>query len=154
MNTIDAKLLALGITLPEPAAPVANYVGYVKSGNLVFVSGQIPLSNGAVMHPGLVGKDVDPPDAARAARQCAINIIAHLKLACDGDLTRVRRVVKLNGYVACPPTFTGHPSVVNGASDLFGEVFGDAGKHARAAIGVASLPLNAPVEVEAVIEVQ
>jgi enamine deaminase RidA (YjgF/YER057c/UK114 family) len=153
MTNINDKLLTLGITLPEPAKPVANYVGYVLSGNLVFISGQVPLAGGKVLHPGQLGKDVSPDAGREAARQCAINLIAHLKDACGGDLGRVKRVVKLTGFVACTPEFTGHPGVINGASDLMAEVFGDAGKHARAAVGVASLPLGASVEVEAIVEI-
>jgi enamine deaminase RidA (YjgF/YER057c/UK114 family) len=153
MNHIDEKLIRLGIAIPNPAAPVANYVGFVRTGNLVFVSGQLPLQDGHVMHPGQLGKDVSPDDAKQAARQCAINIIAQLKVACGGDLSRIKRIVKLTGFVACAPMFNGHPGIINGASDLFADVFGDAGKHARAAVGVSSLPLNAAVEIEAVAEV-
>jgi enamine deaminase RidA (YjgF/YER057c/UK114 family) len=153
MNSIDKNLLSLGITLPSPAKPVANYVGTVKTGSLVFVSGQVPLHDGKVLYPGIVGQTVTAEDAKLAARQCAINVIAHLKDACGGDLSRVVRIVKLTGFVASAPDFTGHPSVINGASDLMADVFGDAGKHARAAVGVASLPMNASVEVEAIAEI-
>jgi enamine deaminase RidA (YjgF/YER057c/UK114 family) len=153
MNSIDKNLLSLGITLPSPAKPVANYVGTVKTGSLVFVSGQVPLHDGKVLYSGIVGQSVTAEDAKLAARQCAINVIAHLKDACGGDLSRVVRIVKLTGFVASAADFTGHPGVINGASDLMAEVFGDAGKHARAAVGVASLPMNASVEVEAIAEI-
>ncbi len=153
MNNIDNKLLLLGISLPPPPKPVANYVGYVRTGNIVFVSGQVPLADGKVLYPGLLGKSVSTEEGKLAARQCAINILAQLKDACGGNLAKVTRIVKLTGYVASTPEFTGHPSVINGASDLMAEVFGEAGKHARAAVGVAALPLNASVEVEAVVEI-
>lgn len=153
MTTPDQRLAERGITLPQPAKPVANYVPWVRTGNLVFISGQLPLANGAVQHPGIVGQDVSRDDAKQGARLAAINVLAQLKDACDGDLSRVRRVVKITGFVASLPTFTEHPAVVNGASDLLAEVFGEAGRHARAAVGVAALPLNASVEVEAVVEI-
>jgi enamine deaminase RidA (YjgF/YER057c/UK114 family) len=150
------QLAFLGITLPTPAKPVANYVGWVQTGNLVFVAGQLPLRNGEVTFKGTLGNPVDGitiEDAVNEARQCAVNILAQVNAACGGDLGRVKRVVKLNGYVACTSTFTDHPKIINGASDLMVQVFGEAGKHARAALGVASLPMNACVEVEAVVEI-
>jgi enamine deaminase RidA (YjgF/YER057c/UK114 family) len=153
MTTVESRLAALGLTLPEPPKPVANYVGWVVTGNLVFIAGQVAMKDGAVLTPGIVGRDLDKETAQRAARQCAVNVIAQLRVACGGDLNRVRRVVKLNGFVACTHDFTEHPYVVNGASDLMVEVFGEAGKHARAALGVAALPLNACVEVDAVVEI-
>jgi enamine deaminase RidA (YjgF/YER057c/UK114 family) len=153
MNSIDKKLLSLGITLPVPAKPVANYVGHVRTGSLIFVSGQVPLADGKVLHPGIVGQSVSAEDAKLAARQACINVIAQLKDACGGDLSHVVRIVKLTGFVASAADFTGHPGVINGASDLMVEVFGDAGRHARAAVGVAALPLNASVEVEAIVEI-
>ncbi len=148
MTHIDDKLKVLGIILPAPVKPVANYVPWVISGKLVFVSGQLPMLDGKLV----AGLGLDTQ--AQAARQCAINIIAHLRDACDGDLTRVKRIVKLTGFVACPPDFKDHPKVINGASDLMVEIFGDVGRHARAAVGVASLPLGALVEIEAIAELE
>ncbi len=153
MSTPDENLAALGITLPTPAKPVANYVGWVKTGNLVFTSGQLPFDNGKVIHPGILGDTVDKDAGKAAARQAAINVMAQLREACGGDLSRVKRIVKLTGFVACIPSFVDHPFVVNGASDFMVEVFGDAGRHARSAVGLASLPLNASVEIEAVVEI-
>jgi len=149
---IETQLIALGITLPEASAPVANYVPYVRSGNLLFVSGQLPLQNGGLKHVGLVGQQVSADDAYEAARLCGLNLIAQAKAACDGDLDQVKRVVKLSGFVAAGPAFTDQPKVVNGASDLMVQVFGDAGRHCRAAVGSSSLPRGACVEVEAVFE--
>ncbi|MDX1604702.1 MAG: RidA family protein [Candidatus Competibacterales bacterium] len=153
MGEIDKRLTELGIDVPTPATPVANYVGWVRSGNLVFVSGQLPLRDGKLLQQGIVGQDVSVQDAAQAARMCGINIIAQLKQACDGSLDRVRRVVKLVGFVNGAPGFGEHPEVINGASDLMVEVFGDKGKHARAAVGAGSLPRNVPVEIEAIAEI-
>lgn len=150
---IDARLKQLGITLPAAAAPVANYVPFVKTGHLVFVAGQIPLLNGAVHYHGVVGLDVAVEEAVNAARLCALNLLAQAKAACDGDLDRVVRVVKLTGFVAANAHFTDHPKVINGASDLMVEVFGDAGRHARVAVGAPSLPRGAPVEVDAIFEI-
>jgi enamine deaminase RidA (YjgF/YER057c/UK114 family) len=151
---IDARLSELGIVLPTPPAPVASYVPYVRTGNLVFISGQVTLGPKGLEYVGKVGAEISPEDAKSAARLCAINIIAQTKAALDGDLDRVTRVVKLVGFVNAVPDFAGHPEVVNGASDLFVEIFGDAGRHARAAVGAGSLPRNVAVEVEAVIEVE
>ena len=150
---VESQLKTLGITLPEALSPVANYVPFVKTGNLVFVSGQLPMKDGTLQSKGLVGADVSVADAAAAARLCAINLIAQAKVACGGDLDRIKRVVKLTGFVASRPDFTDHPKVVNGASDTMVEVFGDAGRHARAAVGSSSLPLGAAVEVEAIFEI-
>ena len=153
---IETKLEALGITLPQPAAPVANYVPYVVSGALVTISGQLCLGQDGKLgseHVGRVTMDVSVEDAKNAARLCAINVIAQLKAAI-GDLDRVVRCVRLGGFIASPPDFTGHAGVMNGASDLMVEVFGDKGRHARSTIGVAGLPLGASVEVEALIEVE
>lgn len=151
---IDSRLAELGIDVPQAAAPVANYVGWVRTGNLVVVSGQLPLKDGKVSTTGLLGRDVSVEDAAVAARQSGINIIAQLRAACGGDLDKVVRIVRLGGFVACTPDFTDHPKVINGASDLMVEVFGDAGRHARAAVGCPSLPLNAAVEVDALVEIR
>ncbi|TCK27941.1 enamine deaminase RidA (YjgF/YER057c/UK114 family) [Ancylobacter aquaticus] len=150
-GTVEAKLAALGITLPEASAPAANYVPFVISGNLLWISGQISMANGSLMTGKLAG-EADIEAGRAAARQCAINLIAQIKAAL-GDLDRVKRVVKLVGFVNSAPDFTDQPKVVNGCSDLFVEAFGDAGRHARSAVGVAQLPFNVSVEVEAVIEI-
>jgi enamine deaminase RidA (YjgF/YER057c/UK114 family) len=152
-DTIDGRLAALGISLPEAAAPAANYVPYVISGNLLFLSGQLPIEGGKVAVTGLVGGDVALPEAQRAAELCAINILAQAKAALSGDLTRITRVVKLNGFVASAPGFIEQHLVINGASNLIANVLGEAGKHARAAVGMASLPLNAAVEIDAILEI-
>jgi enamine deaminase RidA (YjgF/YER057c/UK114 family) len=154
MSNIEKKLSELGINLPTPAAPVANYVGFVKSGNMVFVSGQLPLENGQMKFVGKVGLDVTAEDAKSAAKLCAINILAQIKVACDGNLDRVVRCVKLGIFVNGDTNFTAHPAVANGASDLIAEVFGDAGKHARAAVGSGSLPFGVSVEVDAIFEIK
>ncbi|NBW06600.1 MAG: RidA family protein [Caulobacteraceae bacterium] len=151
--TVAARIAELGLTLPEPAKPVASYVSYVQTGNLVHISGQ--LSNDASGGiKGTVGVDVTPEQAAAAARLCAINLIAQINAAVDGDLERVVRIVKLGGFVQAGPGFTAIPAVINGCSDLMVEVFGDAGKHARSAVGVYQLPLGFAVEVDAIVEVR
>jgi enamine deaminase RidA (YjgF/YER057c/UK114 family) len=152
-DTIDGRLAALGISLPEAAAPAANYVPYVISGNLVFLSGQLPIEGGKVAVTGLVGGDIALPEAQRAAELCAINILAQAKAALSGDLSRITRVVKLNGFVASAPGFFEQHLVINGASNLIANVLGEAGKHARAAVGMASLPFNAAVEIDAILEI-
>ena len=149
---IEAQLKKSGITLPVPTAPVANYVPFVKTANLIFVSGQLPMRDGTVQYKGSVGIDISIEDASEAAKLCAINLIAQAKVACDGDLDRIRRVVKITGFVASGREFTDHPKVVNGASDTMVDVFGDNGRHARAAVGSSSLPMGAAVEVEAIFE--
>jgi len=154
MGKIDNRLKELGIELPQAAAPVANYLGFVQTGNLVFTAGQVPLKDGKFQYQGVVGKDVSVEDATAAARLCAINIISQIKAACDGDLDRVVRCVKLVGFVNGVPEFEGQPTVINGASDLMVEVFGDKGKHARSAVGAGSLPLNVSVEIEGIFEVE
>jgi len=152
MSTIETRLAELGITLPQPVAPVANYVPYVNAGGLVHISGQISLdASGGIK--GVVGEDVDFETAVKAARLCAINLIAQMKAACGGDLSRVQRIVKLGGFVQAGPNFFDIPKVVNGASDVMVEVFGDLGRHARSAVGVYRLPLNFAVEVDAVVAV-
>lgn len=149
----EDKLKDLGIALPEPARAVANYLPFVKSGALVSISGQLPLTpEGTVT--GKVGRDLDVAAAAQAARQCGINIIAQIKAACDGDLERVVHIVKLGGFVNCTDDFDQQPKVVNGASDLMVEVFGDKGRHSRSAVGTNSLPLNVPVEIDALVEIR
>jgi enamine deaminase RidA (YjgF/YER057c/UK114 family) len=150
---IDARLKELGIALPEPPAPVASYVPYVLSGNLVFVSGQVTLSADGLKYVGKVGADMSLEDGKAAARLCAVNVIAQVKVACGGDLDRVKRCVRVGVFVNATPDFTQHPEVANGASDLFQDVFGDAGKHARAAVGAGSLPRGVAAEVEAVFEI-
>ena len=152
-DTIDGRLAALGISLPEAAAPAANYVPYVISGNLLFLSGQLPIEGGKVAVTGLVGGDVALAGAQHAAELCAINILAQAKAALSGDLSRITRVVKLNGFVASAPGFVEQHLVINGASNLIATVLGEAGKHARAAVGMASLPLNAAVEIDAILEI-
>jgi len=154
MSAIDNRLKELGIEVPVPAKPVANYVGWVKTGNLVFTAGQVTLKDGKLEYVGKAGADFTTEDASKAARLCAINVIAQLKDACGGNLDRVKRIVKVVGFVNGTPEFKEHPKVVNGASDLFVEVFGDKGKHARSAVGAGSLPLNVAVEVEAVAEIE
>lgn len=149
---VQRRLDELGIELPAVAAPVAAYVPAVRSGNLVFTSGQLPTSGGELLAVGKVGDDVDPDTARDCARQCALNALAAVQ-AEVGDLSRVVRVVKVVGFVASADSFTGQPGVVNAASELLGQVFGAAGSHARSAVGVSALPLGAPVEVEIVVEV-
>ncbi|MEX2642808.1 MAG: RidA family protein [Acetobacterales bacterium] len=149
---VEKRLAEAGITLPEAPKPVANYVAYTISGNLVFVSGQVPLEDGKVAVTGKLG-DLPLEEGQRAARVCAINILSQLKAACGGDLGKVRRIVRLGGFVACKPDFTKHPLVINAASDLMVAAFGDAGRHARAAVGVPSLPLDAAVEIDAIAEI-
>ena len=144
------KLKELGITLPTLGAALGSYAPFVLDGKMLYISGQLPLVDGKPTAVGIVPTTVTPEAANAAARQCAINIIAAVSKACGGDLTKVARCVKLTGYVAAASDFTAHPAVINGASDLMKAVFGDIGQHARAAVGVASLPLGVPVEVEAV----
>ena len=151
--SIEARIAELGLTLPEPAKPVASYVSFVQSGNQVTISGQ--LSNDASGGiKGTVGADVSPDPAQAGARLCGVNLLAQMSAALDGDLERVVRVVKLGGFVQAAGDFTAIPAVINGCSDLMVEVFGDKGRHARAAVGVYRLPLGFAVEVDAVIEVQ
>lgn len=149
---IEAQLKSLGLTLPSAAAPAANYVPFVRSGNLLFVAGQLPMRDGAVACVGLVGGAVTPEEAYEAAKLCGLNLIAQAKAAL-GDLDRVLRVVKLTGFVACAAPFSDQPKVINGASDLMVAVFGEAGRHARAAVGSSALPRGAAVEVDAIFEV-
>ena len=152
MASPEERIAELGLQLPDVVAPIAAYVPATRSGALVFTSGQLPLTNGELMAKGLVGVDVDPEQAAACARICALNALAAVR-SLTGDLSQVTRVVKVVGFVASSPDFTGQPAVVNGASQLLGDVFGDAGTHARSAVGVASLPLGAPVEIEMIVEV-
>ncbi len=151
MASPNSRLEALNIVLPNPVAPVANYVPFVRHGDLIHISGQVSLdAQGGIR--GTVGEDVDLERGQLAARLCGLNLIAQMKAACDGDLSRVRRIVKLGGFVQAGPTFFDIPKVINGASDLMVDVFGDLGRHARSAVGVFRLPLNFAVEVDAIIE--
>jgi enamine deaminase RidA (YjgF/YER057c/UK114 family) len=150
---IDMKLAELGITLPRPMPPIANYVPYVITGNLVVVSGQVPAVDGRIAVTGKLGYGLSLDQGIEAARLCFINVLVHLKAACGGDLDRVKRVVRLGGFVASPSEFTSHAQVMNGASDLAVAVFGEAGRHARTTIGVSALPADAAVEVEGLFEI-
>ena len=149
---IEARLAELKIELPKAAAPAANYVPWTISGKTLYVAGQIPFWNGELKFVGRVGEAMTLEQGQQAARLCALNIIAQAKVACGGDLDRVARVLKLTGYVNCVASFTDQPKVINGASDLMVQVFGDAGKHARAAVGVNVLPFGVTTEVDAIIE--
>lgn len=153
MPQIDARLAELGLTLPELVAPFATYVPSVRSGNQLYISGQVS-TDGQGGIKGTVGADVDFDTAVKAARVCGLNLLAQMKSALDGDLDRVVRVVKLGGFVQAGPDFYDVPKVINGCSDLMVEVFGEAGRHARSAVGVYKLPLNFAVEVDAVVEVR
>ena len=146
---VESRLAELGITLPAAPAPLANYVAYVVEGNVAYIAGQIPMNAGELMYPGKVPTQVTVEQARAAARQCGINILAALKSACGGDLDRVRRCVRLQGFVASADDFTAQPTVINAASDLMVEVFGDAGKHTRLALGSNVLPLDSCVEISA-----
>ena len=152
-DAIEGRLKELGIALPQAAAPAANYVPYVISGNLLYLSGQLPMENGKLGVTGHLGKDVDVAGGQRAAELCAVNILAQAKAALGGDLGRIKRLIKLNGFVASTPEFVEQHLVINGASNLLANVLGDAGKHARAAVGMAALPLNAAVEIDAIMEI-
>ncbi len=152
MSDIEIRLAELGVVLPEPVAPVANYVPYVISNDLVFISGQVSIGPDGLI-AGKLGRDLDLERGIEAAHACGVNLIAQLKAACDGDLGRVRRVVKLGGFVNCTDDFADQPKVVNGASDLMVAAFGDRGRHARAAVGAPCLPMNAAVEVDGVFEI-
>lgn len=154
MSSIAKRLEDMGVVIPEPAAPVASYVGHVIHNGLVFVSGQLPLLDGKLSQTGLLGESVSIEEGAAAARVCAINILAQIKVACGGDLDRIEQCIRLGGFVASTPDFTDHPKVINGASDFMGEALGERGAHARAAVGVSALPLNASVEVEATFAIK
>ncbi len=152
-GNIAAKLAELGIVLPTPAAPVANYVPFVQTGNLVVISGQIPMRDGKLAFSGKVGLELPVEQGALAAQLCFVNLLAQLQVACDGDLDRVQRVVRLGGFIAAPSSFTAHAAIMNGASDMAVAVFGDRGRHARSTIGVPSLPMDASVEVEGMFQI-
>lgn len=150
---LEQKLTQLGYELPQAAAPAANYVPYVVSGSHVFVAGQIPFLNGQPMHQGKLGEDFSIEQGVEAAKACALNILAQVNAAVEGDWSRVKKCVKLGAFVSCVPEFTDHPKVVNGASDLIVAVMGEAGQHARFAVGAPSLPLGCSVEIDAVFEI-
>ncbi|MBO9124111.1 MULTISPECIES: RidA family protein [unclassified Rhizobium] len=152
-DQIAARLKEMGISLPQAAAPAANYVSYVISGNVLHISGQLPIENGKIAVTGHLGRNVDVATGQRAAELCVINILAQASAALGGDLGRIKRVIKLNGFVASVPEFVEQHLVINGASNLIANVLGDAGKHARAAVGMAALPMNAAVEIDAIMEI-
>lgn len=152
MSVAD-KLKELNIVLPTPAAPAANYVPFVIQNNLVYISGQLPMDKGKLAFTGIVGKDRTQEDAIKAAELCAINILAQLNVACNGNLEKVTRCIKLGVFVASTPEFTSQPAVGNGASNLIATIFGEKGKHARFAVGSSALPLNATVEVDAIFAI-
>lgn len=149
-HPIDQRLADLGITLPGAAAPAANYVPFVRTGNLLFVSGQVSMAEGALI-TGRLGDDMSLEDGAAAARACGLSLLAQVSAACEGDWSKLTRVLKLTGFVNCAPDFTDHPKVINGCSDLLVEVLGDAGRHSRSAVG-AVLPLGCAVEIEGIFE--
>lgn len=153
-ETVEQRLEKLGIELPAMAPPAANYVPWVVSGHQVFISGQVPVKKGKILYRGKVGKEVNPVEAVAAARLVGLNIIAAVKAACGGDLERVKRCVKLGGFVNCIDSFDQQPMVINGASDLMVEVFGARGKHARFAVGTNVLPFDVPVEIDAIFEIE
>ena len=152
-SNIETRLTEHQIELPQATSAVANYVPFVLSGNTVYISGQITIWNGDLRYQGKLGKGVSLDEGYRAARLCGLNLLAQLKNACGGDLERVTRVIKLGGFVNCSRDFTEHPKVINGASDLMLDVFGDAGRHARFAVGVSSLPLGVAVEIDGTFEI-
>lgn len=150
--TIEARLAELGVTIPDAPAPAANYVPFVQIGDMVYVSGQVPMSDGALI-TGKLGDGTSVEDGAAAAKACAISLIAQLKKACDGDLERLVRVVKLTGFVNCTGDFGDQPKVINGASDFMVDVFGDKGRHSRSAVGSSALPFGVAVEVEGIFQI-
>lgn len=152
MSKIEARLKELGLTLPEASAPIANYVPFTVSGKLVYVSGQVPRKDGKIFPTGRVGHTVSVEDAQKAAQNCMLSIIAHAKTAAGGNLDNIARVLRVTGYVHSASDFGDQPAVINGASDCAVAVFGEAGRHARSAVGVSSLPAGASVEVEAILE--
>lgn len=153
MNEYDAALNKLGLSIPEPTIPVANFVPYTVVGNLVYISGQIPIKDGQITFVGKLGQEFSVEQGQDAARLCALHVLAMIRHACDGDLDRVRRCVRLGGFINCSADFTNQPEVMNGASDLIVSIFGERGRHARATVGVNSLPRNVAVEVEAIFEI-
>ena len=153
-TNVESRLTEHQIELPQPTSSVANYVPFVLSQNTLYISGQITVWNGDLRHEGKLGKNVSIDEGYQAARLCGLNLLAQLKSACGGDLDRVTRVIKLGGFVNCSPDFTDHPAVINGASDLMVDVFGDAGRHARFAVGVSSLPFGVAVEIDGTFEIK
>ena len=153
MSNVEKKLIQIGLLLPEVPKPVASYVPAKKTGNLIFTAGQLPLVSGELISKGLLGKDVEIEQAYKAARICTLNALAAIK-SLIGDLDQIQQIVRVVGYVASVPTFTQQPAVVNGASELLLEIFGENGKHARSAVGMAVLPMNASVEIELTVEVK
>ncbi len=153
MSTFETRLATLGVTLPDAPAPAANYVPWVRSGNTVFVSGQVPMRDGAFII-GKLGDDTTVEQGAEAAKICAISLLAQVKAACGGDLDRLKRVVKLTGFVNSTGDFTDQPKVINGASDFLVEALGDAGRHSRSAVSAASLPFGVAVEIEGIFEIE
>ena len=152
-DIVNQKLRALGLDLPKPGAAAGTYVPYVQTGNLVFISGQVPLGPKGLEFQGKLGRDISLEQGQAAARLCALNLLAQLKAACNGDLDRVKRCVKLGGFVNATPEFDQHPAIINGASDLLVEIFGEAGRHARFAVAAPSLPFNVAVEIDAIFEI-
>lgn len=152
--TLKEKLESLGYRLPAAPVPAANYLPYIQTGNLLHVAGQVPFEHGKIRYKGTVGEDVSVEDGQRAAELCAINILAQVNAAVDGDWSRVKRCVKLGGFVCCVRGFTDQAHVINGASNFMVDVMGDAGKHARFAVGAPALPLGAAVEVDAIFEIE
>ena len=150
---VDARLKELGVSIPVAAAPAANYVPYTIAGNLVYVSGQVPFVDGKIAFQGKVGEDFSTEEAAECAKVCALNIVAQVKAACEGDLDKVVRCVKLGGFVNCIDGFGEQPKVINGASDMMVDIFGDKGRHARFAVGTNALPMNVAVEIDAIFEI-
>ena len=153
-NIIDQRLKELNIELDKESVPAGSYVPYIVTNNLVFISGQLPFINGKLTIKGKVGENVSIDDAIKMSEACAKALLSQLKAACNGNLDKVKKVVKLGGFVASSPNFTDQPKVINGASDLIVSIFGDRGKHARFAVGVAALPLNVPVEIDGVFEIE
>ena len=153
MSDVEKNIIGLGFVLPDISVPLASYIPAKQSGNLIFTAGQLPMVNGALISTGHLGQDVEIEDAKKAARICTLNALAAIK-GVIGDLDRIKQVVRVVGYVASVPTFTQQPAIVNGASELLLEIFGEKGKHARSAVGMAVLPLNASVEIELTVEVE
>jgi enamine deaminase RidA (YjgF/YER057c/UK114 family) len=153
LSDVEKNIIGLGFVLPDISVPLASYIPAKQSGNLIFTAGQLPMVNGALISTGHLGQDVEIEDAKKAARICTLNALAAIK-GVIGDLDRIKQVVRVVGYVASVPTFTQQPAIVNGASELLLEIFGEKGKHARSAVGMAVLPLNASVEIELTVEVE
>jgi enamine deaminase RidA (YjgF/YER057c/UK114 family) len=153
-SPFDANLARLGAEVPTTSTPGANYIPFIRTGNLLYLAGQIPRHGDRIDHVGKLGAAISIEEGYRAARSCALNLVVQVRAACGGSLSLVSRIVKVTGFVNCTPDFTDIPQVINGASDLFVEIFGDAGRHSRSAVGMVSLPRGVAVEVEAVVELQ